>query len=263
VVKEESVTVSDTSGLIIAGIIGAGGAIVTQIISSIVTGKRDTRRFNWEREKQEREWETHERERFLDLKRELYSNFAFQVGNLMGHTHALNYPSDVTQPARVDMEELRKLQWNIDLIAPEELATSVSDSLGDLIAADQTAASDHITHDRKVRDADAAESKWWATYTLLREDLLGSEPQAAPRRRAARAAGRRQRSASAFGRPGRARADPTLHPAADQPGLSAHADRTAHSRLSRPADCAARRPPRLDSLRSLPDDGHAPTLQSY
>jgi hypothetical protein len=53
------VTDTDTPGLIIAGILGiiagilgAGGAILTQIISSIATGKRDAKRFAWEQQNQ-------------------------------------------------------------------------------------------------------------------------------------------------------------------------------------------------------------------
>jgi hypothetical protein len=80
---------SDTSGLIIAGIIGGGAAIITQIIASWVTGKRENKRFDWEREQQDRTWERQERERFIDLKRELYCNFSFEVSKLMASIHML------------------------------------------------------------------------------------------------------------------------------------------------------------------------------
>lgn len=171
---------SNVALVLISAAIGAGGAIAAQSISSYFSSRHDTKRFDWERSAQNREWQVRERERFLDLKRDLYSNFAFEVSKLMAHTHALNYPSLGESPAPVSLEELRKLQWNIDLIAPEALGKSVSDSLLGLIAAYETAGSDHVTHDRKVADADAAEREWWKTYALLREDLLVSAPQVVP-----------------------------------------------------------------------------------
>lgn len=58
---------SDTPGLVIAGVIGAGASIVTQVIASVVAGKREKRRFAWERDTQDREWQKQERDRFLDL----------------------------------------------------------------------------------------------------------------------------------------------------------------------------------------------------
>jgi hypothetical protein len=153
--------------------------VVTQVIGSITSGRREKRRFAWERDTQKRERNRQERDRFLDLKRELYSNFAFGISNLMGYTHAFNYPDD-PGPARLDLEELRRLQWNIDIIASKAVGKSVADSLEALMAAKNTAESEHVEWPRKIRDAEHAEAEWWKTYDLLRDDLGVSELQPVP-----------------------------------------------------------------------------------
>jgi hypothetical protein len=70
--------------------IGAGASVVTQVIRSITSGKREKRRFAWGRDTQKREWNRQERDRFLLLKRELYSSYAFEIGSLLGYIRALN-----------------------------------------------------------------------------------------------------------------------------------------------------------------------------
>jgi hypothetical protein len=170
-------TPTDTPGLIIAGIIGAGAAIIAQIIASIVTSRRDKQRFDWERDRQNYDWKMHERERFLDLKRDLYSNLSFEISKLMAYTHARNYPDLRENLAPVSLEDIRKLQWNIDLLAPEALAKSVSGSVIGQVHAYETAGLEHVGHDRKVEIADEAEREWWKTYDLMRKDLLVSKPQ--------------------------------------------------------------------------------------
>jgi hypothetical protein len=169
---------SDTSGLIIAGIIGGGAAIITQIIASWVTGKRENKRFDWEREQQDRTWERQERERFIDLKRELYCNFSFEVSKLMASIHMLTTPTWRSSD-RVDLKEIRRLQWNIDMIAPKELGASIGESLTALFLAQQTAASAEVGQEVKAQAEESAERSWWDTYGLMRADLLGPEPQAA------------------------------------------------------------------------------------
>lgn len=166
---------SDTATLIIVGVIGAGGAIVAQIIASIVTSRRDKQRFDWERDRQNYDWKMHERERFLDLKRDLYSSLSFEVGKLMDYTKARNYADLRENMAPVSLEDIRKLQWNIVLLAPEALAKSVSGSVTGLVNAYETAGLEHVGHDRMVEIADEAEREWWKSYTLLREDLLVAE----------------------------------------------------------------------------------------
>jgi hypothetical protein len=172
-----SVPPSDTPGLIIAGVIGAGAAIVAQVISSVTTGMRDTKRFDWEKQERERDRALQERERFLDLKRELYSNFAYQVGNLLGYAHARNNPG-WPGPKSVNLEELRRLQWNIDIIATKELGKSVGESITALLAAVGMAPSGEAPRADVVQAEQDAERQWFETYAMMRADLFVTESRA-------------------------------------------------------------------------------------
>jgi hypothetical protein len=121
---------SDTAGLIIAGIIGAGGAVVTQIIASVVSGKRDAKRFGWERWKQEREWEIQASERFLNLKQQLYSDFIRVVDQyIFAVIRVINNPdsheAELTRLPRP--RELQQIHANIELIASAGVQEVVSD----------------------------------------------------------------------------------------------------------------------------------------
>jgi hypothetical protein len=77
---------SDTVAALIGAAIGASGAVAAQIVSSWFTARREAWRLQWEREQQvrrdparvfdqRRDDERRTSERFLDIKRELYSRF--------------------------------------------------------------------------------------------------------------------------------------------------------------------------------------------
>ena len=64
----------ETAALIGAGL-GAGGAVLAQIISATVTQRFASRRFQWEQLESERARTDDRRRLFLDEKREMYAKF--------------------------------------------------------------------------------------------------------------------------------------------------------------------------------------------
>jgi hypothetical protein len=56
---------SEAAPVIFGALIGAGGAIVAQIATTIATARCDRSRLDWEKERQNREWDMREEERFL------------------------------------------------------------------------------------------------------------------------------------------------------------------------------------------------------
>jgi hypothetical protein len=130
---DATMAASDTATLIIVGVIGAGGAIVTQIIASVVTSTRDAKRFHWERQKQERDWEIQASERFLNLKQELYSNFIRVVDQyILAATIVISDPDKYgAESKRLPRpRELQQLHTNIELVAPSDVQEAVGDCYG-------------------------------------------------------------------------------------------------------------------------------------
>lgn len=66
---------SDVAPVLIGAAIGAAGAITAQFTAASYTGRRERARLEWEKKRQERDWKMRQDERFLNLKRELYSEF--------------------------------------------------------------------------------------------------------------------------------------------------------------------------------------------
>jgi hypothetical protein len=119
------VATSDAVPVIIGAAIGASGAVLAQITVSIFNGRRESRRLRWEKDRQEREWELRRAERFLDLKRELYSDFiahADEAVLFIAWTDELGAPP---RPEEPDIGKLERIQANIKLIAPRDVSIRV------------------------------------------------------------------------------------------------------------------------------------------
>jgi hypothetical protein len=140
---------SDTSGLIYAALISGGFVVASQVVTTLTDGRREKNRIKRDETRTSRELQQHHDERFLDIKRDLYSSFANQISNLMGHIRSHTDPT-VPYTAHLDMEELRRLQWTIDIIARQPLGKSVADSLQAFLAAKEAAESNKVPHARKV-----------------------------------------------------------------------------------------------------------------
>jgi hypothetical protein len=91
---------SDAVPVIIGAGIGAGGAVIAQIISSVFNAKRERRQLDWETKRQERAWKMQQEERFLKLKQELYATVALTANNFLAYIYyPIDYPnSDPPEP---------------------------------------------------------------------------------------------------------------------------------------------------------------------
>lgn len=82
---------------LIGAVIGASGAIVGQVVTTIATGKASTKRFAWEQDQAERRERAEGAARFAETKRELYAAFLAR--------HA-TFRDDVLLPYRTEAEGL-------------------------------------------------------------------------------------------------------------------------------------------------------------
>lgn len=169
-------TATDTVGLIIAGAIGAGGAVTAQIIASVVTGLKDTKRFNWEREKQEREWKNHEREQFLAHKQQLYAEYLVVAEALIESAHyKVEYGKRPDDEVLTKMRRLGNLRSNISLIAPERVRDTLVESHDELMKVLPEARKDHLSTEQRREAVTKAMDAWWNANRAMRADLLGEE----------------------------------------------------------------------------------------
>jgi hypothetical protein len=112
--------------VIISAAITAVAVLSAQGITQFFGGRRDTSRLQWERDRQEREWEIRRGERFLDLKRELYSDYLIEAGELMIYINWEPEVPDAPPPEEPpDTAGLRRIQERISLVAPTRLFTKV------------------------------------------------------------------------------------------------------------------------------------------
>jgi len=100
--------------------------MVGAITTALSGGRRDRNRLQWEQDRQSREWQIRRDERFLDLKRELYSDYMLQAGQLMSYIDWEDDFPDTPRPDEPpDTEKLRRVQENIGLVAPRSLFTKI------------------------------------------------------------------------------------------------------------------------------------------
>jgi hypothetical protein len=78
---------SDAGAIVLGAAIGAGSAIVTQVIALIAESKRERKRVQREQERFDRELELRRDERFLDIKQDLYSRLGLLASELINYTY--------------------------------------------------------------------------------------------------------------------------------------------------------------------------------
>jgi type II secretory pathway component PulJ len=100
---------SDAEVALIGAGIGAGGAVLTQIISSIVTGRRDARRFEWERDQAEKARSAEQARLHLESKRQACAQFlrlCSQRNDLLNRAWASYEPGQSEARARAEEESV-------------------------------------------------------------------------------------------------------------------------------------------------------------
>lgn len=116
---------STESLALLAASLGAGGAIVAQVIAALFTARRETKRLNWERERAEQADHLAIDARFLDLRREVFARWLEAtmewrrltvVQSMQARYDALPEPDPKLMEAR---ETAWRLLADIALIAPE------------------------------------------------------------------------------------------------------------------------------------------------
>jgi hypothetical protein len=115
------VAASDTGALIAAGAIGAGGAVLAQLIASITSSRGEKKR-------QDREDERQKASRFLDIKRELYGTFLLRAEKAI---EAIGVPGVSSFDAKA-IDELQRIHYDIWMVASPEATRAVRDVLADI-----------------------------------------------------------------------------------------------------------------------------------
>lgn len=120
---------SEAVGVIIGAVIGAGGAVITQIVAAAATGRQEQTRLDWEMRKQEREWALRKHERFLTLKQELYSKVVFAGDRLDGYAlRIIDSPGAVGNKGTTaeDLADFWRVRTDIDLLVPKAIGDDIT-----------------------------------------------------------------------------------------------------------------------------------------
>ena len=112
---------SDAWALVAAGAIGAGGAVLAQLIASVTSSRGAKKR-------QDREDERQKSVRSLDIKRELYGTFLLRAEKLV---EAIGTPHISPFDANA-IEELQRIHYDIWLVASPEATRAVREVIADI-----------------------------------------------------------------------------------------------------------------------------------
>lgn len=111
---------------------GAGGAILAQIVSASFSAARDSRRLEWEKETKEEEAKHRQAQRFLDQKRGLYARFLDltytimqEVSSKLKEEGRTKKPAPLKMKVAESLDELNSLRWEIQLISPGEIGAQI------------------------------------------------------------------------------------------------------------------------------------------
>jgi hypothetical protein len=165
---------SDAGAIVLGAVIGAGSALITQVIALIAEARRERNRVKREQERFDRELELRKDERFLDIKQDLYSRLSLMVGDLIGYTY---YPIDsITFPQLKpapfpDLKEMKRIQSNIEMIADKERSVEIDIAVIKLLVASDMTYKDGLPVEDKKREADTARAGWWIAQTGMHRDL--------------------------------------------------------------------------------------------
>jgi hypothetical protein len=167
---------SEAAAVIFGALIGASGAIVAQVTTAFATARRDRSRLDWEKERQDREWDMREGERFLAIKQEHYARFGAAVDEFLLYVDPMvSRHGAIALPVleRPDLEPLGLISSNIELMAPEEVWRPVTLCLSRIMntiwAID---AGDYIPDDLE-QAYDEVRSAWQDARYAMRQDLHG------------------------------------------------------------------------------------------
>ena len=165
--------------------IGAGGAVLAQVISAVFTARREATRLTWEQGKQEREWKLRDSDRFLTRKQELYSRYISLTYAPIMDTVQLTRREYATNPDWHELvpeyvgplgDEIDDLRWNIRLLGSPIVAERVEYSNASvLVAISEAGRPDRTTIERRHELAKMALSAWQQVSDAMRADLRGDE----------------------------------------------------------------------------------------
>lgn len=117
--------------------IGASGAVISQVVAGVITGKREQRKASAESERWSVEAEARRRDRQLDRKIELFGQFLSTSESMTSSTYSALWERESEESQLDAYRQLRSMTEKIGILAPElyDLAKSTSESAGTLMIA--------------------------------------------------------------------------------------------------------------------------------
>jgi hypothetical protein len=174
-----------TLPILIAAAIGAGGAVIAQVIAAFFTARREAARLVWEESKQEHDWRLRETDRLLAAKQTLYSRYISLLYRPVMDTVQLMRKEYVNEPDWHNLipaysgslaEEIDDLRWNVRLVGSPIVAEHVEFSNATLlVAVSEAGRPDRSSLEKRREFAGQALDAWRQVSEAMRADLRGDD----------------------------------------------------------------------------------------
>lgn len=173
---------------VMAAAMGAGGAVLAQLIGSVFTARRESKRLEWEKSAKQQEWDHQQGQRFLDQKRDLYGQYlglTYKLGNdlspkLEEESRTGQYQT-LSASFSEHADDLDALRWTLNLIAPAQVRGSIELTYVHVVLAHLVYyRPDKYSSQHRKRTAASAMRAWHDMHSLMRADL-DSDPNALDR----------------------------------------------------------------------------------
>jgi hypothetical protein len=151
--------------------------VTAQIVASIFTVHREDRRLLWERERQDRDWEIRDAERFLSVKQDIYSQYVHLANRFVLYADWLRkerLKGNTAEVEPLEWDELSRLRWNIMLLAPQPVQDYVNKSY-DRIYSAVHAVEQSKSREGRLTTVRAARNAQQEVTEAMRADLLDAQ----------------------------------------------------------------------------------------
>lgn len=173
---------------LVGATIGGAGAVLVQGTAAFFTARRDAAKFDWDREKQQRDWKLEESSRFREVKHGLYAEFLCKTYDPTAELVDVTREEYVQNPdwqERVPryvgnfQAEVDSCRWRVQLISSPIVVQALECYNARLLVALIMAASanKYSINERHAYARRTLES-WQDLSAVMRHDLAGNEEAA-------------------------------------------------------------------------------------
>lgn len=162
--------------------LGAGGAIAAQAVAEYFSGRRDRRRFDWEKDRWAEDQRLAQTARFEQAKLDAYRRYLNLLYPTVVELQDLVKRPDEARSAQFRpydqafKEEVDSLRWEVSLLADSRVTSAVEvANAALLVSLIQLATPKEWSDENRLSAAETALRAWQHTSHIMRADLRGDQ----------------------------------------------------------------------------------------